>query len=471
MFFLQKRKGWLFLVAFLYLTQFLVANSHSEMKSLPKEKVDVVVIGGGVGGLTSAMYLGRSGLRPVVFEGPLLGGAIVQSNGVQNWPGENTISGLDLADKIRDQAEKNGAILSKEEVIDVDFSSRPFSFLVQSVYDPAKKRVVLSDGCLIATGAKTRMLQVPGEITFSSKGVYTCAVCDGSLYKDKVVAVVGGGDAAVLEADYLSGIAKHVYVLVRKNTFKGVEVTRREKIASLPNVTIIYDVNVEAITGKEMVTGVDLRYNSEKKESLSVDAVFVAIGSIPNTQLFSSELQVDKEGYILLKDGFETSIPGVFAFGDVADPRFKQAVSAAGDGAKAAIQAQMFLSLKQQPAPLLKENHLKSTAPVAIQKILEIRSLEQLKTVIKTSEIPVLIDFYATWCGPCRYLASFMDEFAKELQGKVLICKVDVDKISDAARLYKVRSMPTVLRVDAEGKELARKEGTKDIIQYVNGFK
>ncbi len=470
MFFLLKQNMRAFLACFLCFSQILFGASFAEIKSFPKEKVDVVIIGGGVGGLTAAVYLGRSGIKPLVFEGPSLGGAITQSDSVQNWPGEFVIKGLSLANKLREQAIGEGAILVKEEVIEVDFSSKPFSFLVQSVYDSSKKRVVLADACLIATGSKTKILNVPGEDTFSGKGVYSCAICDGGLYKERVVAVVGGGDSAILEADYLSGIAKHVYVLVRKNKFKGLETRRLEKLESRSNITIIYDVNVEAILGTESVTGVALKYNSGKKESLALDAVFVAVGSNPNSQLFASQLEVNQEGYIVLKDVTETSIPGVFAFGDVADSRFKQAVSAAGDAAKAAIQAQMLLSLRQTTEVAIKEKP-QQPVEIASQKVLEIKNLTHLKLVLKTSTIPVLVDFYATWCGPCSYLSSYMDEFAKDLHGKVLICKVDVDKVKDAARLYNIRAMPTVLRMDPQGKELARKEGTKDIIQYVNELK
>ena len=428
---------------------------------IPEQKVDVVILGSGVGGLTSSIYLARSGLKPLVVEGNVPGGAITQSNGVQNWPGEFDITGLDLTEKVRLQAEKNGVLLAKEEVIAVDLSSRPYSFTLQNIYDTSKQRKVFSDFCIIATGAKPRKLDVQGESKYWSKGVYTCAVCDGSLYKDQVVAVVGGGDSAVLEADYLSGIAKKVYLLVRKDKLKGMEKNRREQLAFRPNVEIVYDVQVEEITGSDSsVEKIAIAHKSGKKELLSVDAVFLAIGAIPNTQLFTSQLELDAEGYIVLKKYLETSVPGVFAIGDVTDPLFKQAISAAGDGAKAAIQAQMAFSAKE-PVPVVK----------VVAQVIEVKDLRHFKDILRTTKVPVLVDFYATWCGPCRYLSPFMDTFAKELDGKVCICKVNVDEAGDIASFYKIRSMPTVLRVDSQGKEIARKVGPQEIMQYVNGLK
>lgn len=454
MIFSKKQKA-----LFLFLLSFSFSfYSHG---AIPEQKVDVLILGSGVGGLTSSIYLARSGLKPLVIEGNVVGGAITQSNGVQNWPGEFDITGFDLTEKVRLQAERNGVVLAKEEVISVDFSSKPYSFIVQSIYDPSKKRKILSDLCIIATGAKPRKLEVPGEAKYWSKGVYSCAVCDGSLYKNQVVAVVGGGDSAVLEADYLSGIAKKVYLLVRKDKLKGMEKNRGEQLATRSNIEIIYDVQVEGITGSETaLEKIALIYKSGKKDSLSVDAVFLAIGAIPNTQLFTSQLELDSEGYIVLKKYCETSIPGVFAIGDVTDPLFKQAISAAGDGAKAAIQAQMAFSAKKA-LPVEK----------VIAQVIEIRDLKHLNEILRTSKVPVLVDFYATWCGPCRYLSPFMDSMARDLSGKVCICKVNVDEAADIASSYKIRSMPTVIQVDSHGKEITRKVGPQEIMHYINGMK
>ncbi|MBS0628088.1 MAG: FAD-dependent oxidoreductase, partial [Verrucomicrobia bacterium] len=387
--------------------------------SIPEYKTDVVVIGGGVGGLTSAIYLARGGVAPLVIEGKFPGGAIVQSEKVQNWPGDIEISGFDLIEKIRSQAEKNGAILSQEEMISIDVSSRPFSMIVQDVYDSTKKRKIIADVCIIATGTKTRFLEVPGEKKYESKGVYTCAVCDGPLYKNKVVAVVGGGDAAILEADYLSGIAKKVYLIVRGDALKGIEKTRREGLSKQENIEIIYKTEVKEIKGSENSVEKIVVQNKEKgRKEISVDAVFLAIGSIPNTQFFKGQIELDDKGYIISKNHLETSVPGVFAVGDVIDPIFKQAISAGGEGAKAAIQAQGYLSGYKKVA-------LQTVAKEKPQgQVIEIKNLQQLQEIFKTTKTPILIDFYATWCSPCRYLTPFIDAWAKELQDKVLICKV-----------------------------------------------
>ena len=200
------KTSWKKTVALTLLTSFVF--SSLAMSQDKKDTQSVVIIGGGVGALTSAIYLARSGVIPIVIEGRLPGGALSQSPKVQNWPGEFEISGMDLMDKIHSQAIQNGVLFLEEEVTDVDFSKRPFKITAKDVYDPSKAHVLEAESCIIATGSEAKRLHVKGENEYWSKGVYSCAICDGSLYKDKVVAVVGGGDAALAEAEYLSLIAK-----------------------------------------------------------------------------------------------------------------------------------------------------------------------------------------------------------------------------------------------------------------------
>ncbi len=437
--------------------------------SLPEYKTDVVVLGGGIGGLTAAIYLARGGIPPLVIEGKVPGGAIIQSKKVQNWPGDIEISGFDLIEKIRMQAEKNGAILSHEEMVSIDLSSRPFSIIVQDVYDSTKQRKIIADACIIAMGTKTQLLGAIGEKKYESQGVYTCAVCDGPLYRDKIVSVVGGGDASVLEADYLSGIAKKVYVLVRGSQLKGIEATRKENLFKKENVEILYNTEIVEIKGSDSaVEKIVIQNKAMDQRELDVDAVFLAIGAIPNTQLLEGQIELDDKGYIIHKNNLETSVSGVFAVGDVTDPVFKQAISAGGEGAKAAIQAQSYLSShKKRPTPKFVEQ--RPQYPVG--QVIEINSLNQLQEIFKSSQIPIIVDFYATWCSPCRYLSPFIDTWAKELQDKVLVCKVNIDTARDVAGLYNIRSMPTVVHMDAQGREITRKVGPQEIIKHVNSLK
>lgn len=434
------------------------------------QKVDVLVLGGGSAGLTSALYLGRAGFSTLVLEGSSPGGAITQSNNVGNFPGYKEISGFDLTEQMRNQAEASGALLKKEEVLEVDLSKRPFSFIAQDVYDKTKKRKILADACVIALGSAARKLGVPGESLYWSKGVYSCAVCDGSLYKDKVVAVVGGGDSALLEADYLAGIAKKVYVLNRKDQFKGVEKVRQQKLLSLSNVEVLYNTKVKEIKGNgEKVETVVFKKKDGAESALKIDALFVSIGSIPNTQVLSKQVRLDDLGYIVLKKGTETSVPGVFAAGDVADPIFKQAVIASGEGAKAAMQASDYLHLTSTGA---KSAIAKSEAKQEkTGKVIEVATAAQLKEIVESSKDLVLIDFYATWCGPCRHLGKFTDGWAEDLKDKATICKVNVDLARDLASRYRVQSMPTVIVVNSEGKEVGRKVGVEEIVQYINKLK
>jgi len=441
--------------------------------ALPEYKVDIVVLGGGVGGLTSAVYLARGGLTPLVLQGKNPGGAIVKSKAVQNWPGDFETTGMGLIEKIRSQAEKNGAILSSEEMVSIDLSSRPFSMIVRDVYDTAKTRKIITDACIIAMGTQTRTLGVSGEKEYESEGVYTCAICDGPLYKNKEVAVVGGADSAILEADYLSSIAKKVYMIVRGDRLKGVETVRKDSLLQRKNVQVVYDAQVNQITGSKLgVEKIVVAEKTNKNREIPVDAVFLAIGAVPNTKAFEGQLELDSDGYILLKNRTETSVPGVFAVGDVTDRDVKQAVFAAGGGASAAIQAQAYLSTAKPKEESFKETIQVRTASLSTGAgVIEIGSSVQLQEIFRTSKLPILIDFYATWCSPCKYLSPFVDAWAKELEGKILVCKVNVEGAREVAALYGIRSMPTVIHMDSSGKEITRKIGPQEIISHVNTLK
>jgi thioredoxin reductase (NADPH) len=306
-------------------------------------KEPVVVIGGGVAGLTSALYLARAGYLPIVITGPQSGGLLTQSQSIQNWPGESEISGFELTLKMRKQVEASGAIFVEEELLEVDFTQRPYQIVTKDL-NTSKKIQRKADSVLIAMGTTPRKLSIPGEDVYWGKGISNCAVCDGSLYRGKVVGVVGGGDAAVLEALYLSNIAKEVHVFVRASDWKATDKARVQRLEQQKNVHIQFDSPLSQIIGShQKITHVKL----SKGNQVALDGLFLAIGSTPNTRpFFERQLELDKDGFIVVDKRCETSLPGVYALGDIADPEYKQAITASASGAIAALEVVKYLEKK-----------------------------------------------------------------------------------------------------------------------------
>jgi thioredoxin reductase (NADPH) len=303
---------------------------------------DVVILGGGVGGMSSALYLSRAGVKTILIEGNSPGGLIAQSHKVQNWPSELEISGYTLAEKIKEQAISSGTTFLDGVVTSVDFTKKPY--VINIKLQNKEEKLLKAKSCIIAMGTTPNLLKIEGEAQFWGKGVTNCAVCDGPLYKNKSVAIVGGGDSAILEADYLSDIAKQIYIFVRKPQFKTVEQKRLLKLKQKKNVKIFYQSTISAIHGnKDSVTHIDVLIKNKAK-SITIDGVFLAIGSKPNSIIFQDQLKLDHKGYIILEKDQKTNLDGIYAVGDIVDPVYKQAISASGDGAKAAIQAIEYLA-------------------------------------------------------------------------------------------------------------------------------
>jgi thioredoxin reductase (NADPH) len=430
--------------------------------SLHAEEVEespVVILGGGMGALTSATYLARAGIIPVVITGPTLGGTITLSTEVQNWPGEIAISGDVLSEKLYKQAEFNGALLQSEVVVSVDFSKRPYTVVTRPLFGESIK-TYKTNSCIIALGATPNLLGVPGEMQYLSRGVYTCAVCDGSLYKGKTVAVVGGGDSALIEAQYLSNIAKKVYVLVRGKEFRAVEMKRAAEVLALPNVEVLFETTIQEIKGdSDKMTRLCVE-NKKMAHVIEADALFLAIGARPNTELFRGQLELDSKGYIALKKYQETSVEGVYAIGDVADPEFKQAVSAAGDGAKAALQVQKYLACVSNQKPMAS---VAKAASLDSHKAIEISSREQFARELKGAQGPVFVDFYATRCGPCKMFSPLYESWARDFHGKIKFLKVNADHMDELFREYHVNVVPTLIVFDANGKIVQKSTGSREI--------
>jgi thioredoxin reductase (NADPH) len=329
------------------------SGAPHEMEHRDPRPDSVLVLGSGVGGLTSALYLARAGLHPLVITGKNPGGLLTQSHSIQNWPGELEIDGLALTDRIKAQAEANGARFVDEEVVAVDFSQNPFRITTRPLDSEGPLTTRHAYAAIIAMGTQPNFLGVPGETGpdgYWGRGVTQCAVCDGNLYTGKRVGVVGGGDAAVLEASYLANLAKEVFLFVRKNRFRVSDESRLRQLLTKPNVKVFYQTCIERIEGDgEKLTQVILKSHKKRTFPFPLDGLFLAIGSTPNTAIFQKILSLDKKGYIRLTQGQKTDIPGIYAVGDIADPHYQQAISAAGDGAKAALQAQEFLSTERGP--------------------------------------------------------------------------------------------------------------------------
>jgi thioredoxin reductase (NADPH) len=301
---------------------------------------DVIVIGSGPSGYTAALYAARARLRPLVFEGSVTsGGALMKTTDVENYPGfPDGVLGPDLMDSMRKQAERFGAELITDDVTEVDLSADPKVVKVGA-------DTYLAKAVIIATGSSYRQLSVPGEDLLSGHGVSWCATCDGFFFREQDIAVVGGGDSALEEATFLTRFARSVTVIHRRDALRASKIMQDRAIAN-PKVKFAWDSVVTEILGEDRVTGVRLRNTRTGEESeLAVTGVFVAIGHDPRSELFTGQLATDPEGYLLVdQPSTRTAIDGVFAAGDVVDHTYRQAVTAAGTGCAAALDAERYLA-------------------------------------------------------------------------------------------------------------------------------
>ncbi|MEO8679738.1 MAG: thioredoxin-disulfide reductase [Vicinamibacterales bacterium] len=300
----------------------------------------VIIIGSGPAGLTAALYAARANLTPLVIEGIEAGGQLMLTTMVENWPGyRDGIMGPDLMVELRAQAERFGAEIIQGDVDSVELSKRPFTLAVG-------KTKYTTQTLIIATGASAKWLDLGVDKKLSGRGVSTCATCDGFFFKGRPVAVIGGGDTAMEEAIYLSKLATSVTVIHRRDTLRASKVMQ-DKARSMPNISFMWNTDVMDIKDldKGEVTALVLHNNKTGETSeLPVDGVFIGIGHVPNTKLFQGQLALHDNGYLKTHDGSRTSVAGVFAAGDVQDHIYRQAVTAAGSGCMAAIDAERFLS-------------------------------------------------------------------------------------------------------------------------------
>ena len=309
---------------------------------MAEEKTKVLIIGSGPAGYTAGIYTSRANLHPVIYEGPVPGGQLTQTTEIENFPGyPEGITGQAMMDDLRKQAARFGAELRADIISKVDFSKRPFRC------EDDHGNVIIAETVIVSTGASARYLGISDEEKYRGLGVSACATCDGFFYRKQDVAVVGGGDTACEEALYLSTLARKVYLIVRKDYLRASKVMKK-RVEERENIEILYNCNTKGLFGEDGVEGAHIvrHLGTDKEEDfdIAITGFFLAIGHKPATDLFRGQLELDNEGYIKVKGATShTSVEGVFAAGDVADPRYRQAITAASSGCRAALDAERFL--------------------------------------------------------------------------------------------------------------------------------
>ena len=303
------------------------------------KRTKCLILGGGPAGFTAAIYASRANLSPIVYEGIQPGGQLTTTTVVENFPGfPGGVDANTLMDNMREQARSFGADIRQGTATAVDLSHRPFQVTIDAQIQ------IEADSLIIATGAQARYLGLPSEEKFKGAGVSACATCDGFFYRKRTVAVVGGGDTACEDALYLASLAKKVYMIVRRDVFRASKIMQ-EKVLNTENIEVLWNCNTQEVLGDEMgVTGARLLRKDGTVFDIAIDGFFLAIGHSPASELFAPWLERDAAGYLVTKPGTsETTVPGVFAAGDVQDPHYRQAITAAGSGCMAARDAEKFL--------------------------------------------------------------------------------------------------------------------------------
>lgn len=307
------------------------------------KRVRCLIIGSGPAGYTAAIYAARANLSPVLYEGMQPGGQLTTTTEVENYPGyPEGITGTEMMEDFKKQAERYGTEVVRGRATAVDFSSNPKKITIDN------EEVIEADTVIISTGATAKYLGIPDETKYSGMGVSACATCDGFFYRNKIVAVVGGGDTACEEATYLSGLASKVYMIVRKDYLRASQIMQ-ERVMKNPKIEILFEHNTLGLFGENGVEGAHLvkkmGEEGEEKVDIKIDGFFLAIGHHPNTDIFKGQLEMDNEGYINTQFPTTfTSVEGVYAAGDVADSLYRQAITSAGTGCRAAMDAERYLS-------------------------------------------------------------------------------------------------------------------------------
>ncbi len=303
------------------------------------EQVKCLIIGSGPAGYTAAIYTARAGLSPVLYEGITPGGQLTTTTEIENFPSHpEGIDGNELMSRMRAQAERFGTDIRFGAVTKAELGARPFVITIDG------EKQIEAQSVIICTGATAKYLGLPSEERFKGMGVSACATCDGFFYRKKDVAVVGGGDTACEEATYLAGLCRQVYLIVRKPFLRASQ-AMQERVKNTPNIEVLFEHNTAEILGDESgVTGIRVRHNNGTEREIELSGIFMAIGHHPNTELFAGQVELDEQGYIVTKDdSSRTNIEGVFAAGDVQDPHYRQAITAAGSGCRAALDCERFL--------------------------------------------------------------------------------------------------------------------------------
>lgn len=417
----------------------------------------VVIVGSGPAGYTAAIYAARAGLSPLVIAGSITaGGALMNTTEVENFPGfVEGIQGPELMETLQAQAERFGAQIIFDDATALDLTG-PVKHISTGMSGDFTATAVI-----LATGSAYRELGLDDEKRLSGKGVSWCATCDGFFFRDQTVVVVGGGDSAVEEATFLTRFASKVYLVHRRDELRASKIMA-DRAAADPKIEFVWNSEVVGLDGEAKLAGVRVRNRLTGDEStLEATGLFVAIGHDPRSELVKDVVDTDAEGYILVAGRTTaTNVDGVFACGDVVDNRYRQAITAAGSGCSAALDAQHWLdshtqgshtqNSDAQEAQASAESKaagaaLSAEAPAPVIHRAPVNAtVDTFEGEVLASDIPVVVDFWATWCGPCRAVAPLLDELAEEYAGRIKVVKVDTDDNGALAMAYGVTSIPTM---------------------------
>jgi len=447
----------------------------TDSKELKTE--NLVIIGSGPAGYTAAIYAARANLQPLLItgfqQGGIPGGQLMTTTFVENFPGfPDGVQGPELMDLIKAQAVRWGTKLIEEDAISVDLNIRPFTIITNT-------KEIKSNSLIISTGASANRLGLKNEKSYWSKGISACAICDGATpqFRNEELAVVGGGDSACEEAEYLTKYGSHVHLLVRSNKLKA-SAAMADRVEANSNITVHWETELLDVTGNEWLEKLKVkRKNTNQEDEILARGLFYAIGHTPNTSLFSNQLVTDSKGYLLTEPGRpETSLEGVYAAGDVADSEWRQGVTAAGSGCKAALAAERWLA-KNNLATLIKRDQLEpakaektKTFETSNEKNFNPDKLWQkgsyaLRKLYHETEKSLFVIYTSSSCGPCHILKPQLQRVLKESKGKAIGVEIDIENDQDIAKQAEVSGTPTVHLF--KNKELKKQwKGVKSRSEY-----